>query len=44
MGVVSIPLAREIRGALEKDLGWNSFVSRLIIVTLPLLIILSGIQ
>jgi hypothetical protein len=42
MGVVSIPLAREIRGALEKDLGWNSFVSRLIIVGLPLLIILSG--
>jgi Tryptophan/tyrosine permease family len=42
MGVVSIPLAREIRGALEKDLGWNSFVSRLIIVGLPLMVILSG--
>ena len=42
MGVVSIPLAREIRGALEKDLGWNSFVSRLIIIGLPLIVILSG--
>lgn len=42
MGVVSIPLAREIRGALEKDLKWNSFASRLIIIGLPLAAILSG--
>lgn len=42
MGIVSIPLSREIRGALEKDLRWNSFVSRLIIVGLPLIVILSG--
>lgn len=42
MGVVSIPLAREIRGALEKDLGWNSIVSRATISGLPLIIVLSG--
>jgi amino acid permease len=42
MGVVSIPLAREIRGALEKDLNWNSSVSRLIIIGVPLAVILSG--
>ena len=42
MAVVSIPLAREIRGALEKDLGWNSVVSRIAIVTIPLVVILSG--
>jgi tyrosine-specific transport protein len=42
MGVVSIPLAREIRGALEKDLRWNSTVSRLAIVGLPLIVVLFG--
>lgn len=42
MGVVSIPIAREIRGALEKDLSWNNFISRAIIIILPLAIVLSG--
>ncbi len=42
MGVVSLPLAREIRGALEKDLKWNSFISRLLIVILPLVVVLAG--
>ena len=42
IGVVSIPLAREIRGALEKDLAWNSTVSRLLIIFLPLVVVLSG--
>jgi amino acid permease len=42
IGTVSIPLSREIRAALEKDLGWNSLVSRVIIVTLPLAVVLSG--
>ena len=42
MIVVSVPLSREIRGALEKDLKWNSVVSRLIIITFPLLVVLSG--
>jgi hypothetical protein len=42
MGIVSIPLAREIRGALEKDLGWNGFISRLMIVGIPFIIVLSG--
>ena len=42
MGVVSVPLSREIRGALEKDLGWNSLASRIVIVTLPLVVVLLG--
>ncbi|MDR3582114.1 MAG: aromatic amino acid transport family protein [Candidatus Pacebacteria bacterium] len=40
--VVSVPLAREMRGAMEKDLKWNSLVSRAIIVGLPLAVVLSG--
>lgn len=40
--VVSMPLAREMRGAMEKDLKWNSFVSRAIIICLPLAVVLSG--
>ncbi|HUC01443.1 MAG TPA: aromatic amino acid transport family protein [Candidatus Paceibacterota bacterium] len=40
--VVSVPIAREIRGAMEKDLGWNSTVSRSVIVLLPLAAVLSG--
>jgi amino acid permease len=42
MGVVSVSLAREIRGALEKDLAWNSFISRSVIVALPLAVVLLG--
>lgn len=42
MGIVAIPLSREIRGALEKDLGWNSFVSRFALVAAPLAAILLG--
>jgi len=37
-----LPLAREIRGALEKDLRWNSIVSRGAIIFLPLIAVLSG--
>lgn len=40
--VISMPLAREIRGAMEKDLKWNSFVSRIIIIILPLVAVLFG--
>ncbi len=40
--VVSVPIAREIRGAMEKDLGWNSIFSRVAIVLLPLAAVLSG--
>jgi hypothetical protein len=40
--VVSVPIAREIRGAMEKDLGWNSFFSRAAIVLLPLGAVLLG--
>jgi hypothetical protein len=42
VGVVSSPLSREIRGALEKDLSWNSIVSRCVIIFLPLAVVLSG--
>lgn len=40
--VVSVPIAREIRGAMEKDLGWNSIASRAAIALLPLVAVLSG--
>jgi hypothetical protein len=40
--VVSLPLAREMRGAMEKDLGWNTIVSRSLIAGLPLAAVLSG--
>jgi amino acid permease len=40
---VSMPISREIRNSLERDLGWNKLVSRLIIVFLPLLFVLAGL-
>jgi amino acid permease len=40
--VVSVPIAREIRGAMEKDLGWSSIVARAAIVLLPLAAVLLG--
>lgn len=42
--VVSLPLAREMRGAMEKDLGWNSIVSRVLIIGLPFVAIFSGLN
>lgn len=42
IGIVSIPMSREIRGALEKDLKWNSLISRAVIVLLPLAVVLLG--
>ena len=42
LAVVSLPLARELRGALEKDLSWNSIVSRIALICLPLAVVLSG--
>jgi hypothetical protein len=42
VAVISLPLAREIRGALEKDLAWNSIVARCAIIFLPLAAVLSG--
>jgi amino acid permease len=42
VAVVSLPLSREIRGALEKDLRWNSIASRLAIILLPLATVLLG--
>jgi len=42
VAVVSVPIAREIRGAMEKDLGWNSYLSRAVIIFLPLAAVLLG--
>jgi hypothetical protein len=42
VAVVSLPLSREIRGALEKDLLWNSVVSRCAIILGPLIVVLAG--
>ena len=39
--VASVPIAREMRGAMEKDLHWNPFISRAIIIILPLVVVLS---
>ncbi len=44
LGVISVPISREIRNALEKDLKWNSFVSRFAIIALPLAAILLGLR
>jgi amino acid permease len=40
--VVSMPLAREMRGAMEKDLKWSPFVSRAIIIGLPIAVVFAG--
>jgi amino acid permease len=42
VAVVSLPIAREIRNAMEKDLAWNPFVSRAIIIVFPIVVVLSG--
>jgi amino acid permease len=42
IGVITMPLAREMRGAMEKDLKWNSFLSRAIIIFLPIAVVLAG--
>jgi len=42
IAVVSLPLSREIRGALEKDLRWNSIASRATIIILPIVTVLAG--
>jgi len=44
IAVVSVPIAREIRGAIEKDLGWNSYLSRSAIIFLPLIAVLVGFK
>ena len=44
MGVVAIPLSREIRGALEKELKWNRFTARSFIALAPLALILLGLN
>ncbi|MDE2018787.1 MAG: hypothetical protein KGJ13_00360 [Patescibacteria group bacterium] len=41
---VSMPIAHEIRNALEKDLKWNPVSSKLVIIGLPLAVVLSGLN
>jgi hypothetical protein len=38
-----MPISREIRNSLERDLGWNKSVSRTVIVFAPLLLVLAGL-
>ncbi len=44
IAVVSFPLARELRGAMEKDLRWNPLLSRAFIIFLPLGAVLLGLH
>jgi len=44
VAVVSIPIARALCGAMEKDLGWNSHVARAVIIFLPVAAVLSGLH
>ena len=44
IAVVSFPLARELRSAMEKDLRWNPLLSRTLIVLLPLAAVLLGFK
>jgi amino acid permease len=39
---VSMPISREVKNSLEKDLGWNPFVAKLLIMFVPLLSVLAG--
>ena len=39
---VFMPLSREIKNSLEKDLGWSKLVSRSALIMLPLALVLAG--
>jgi amino acid permease len=38
----SVPVSREIRNALEKDLGWPPVIARAVILGVPLIVVVSG--
>ena len=42
VATVYLPISREIRNSLERDMKWNKFASRAMIVFLPPLLILAG--
>lgn len=44
VGTVYLPISREIKNSLEKDLGWNKIESRAVIVLLPPLLIALGLD
>jgi tyrosine-specific transport protein len=44
VGTVYIPISREIKNALERDLGWSKIVSRIIIIGVPPLLIALGMN
>lgn len=44
VGTVYIPISREIRNSLEKDLHWNTIFSRGTIILLPPALILAGLN
>jgi hypothetical protein len=42
VGTVYLPISREIRNSLEKDLHWNKFLARGIVLFLPLAFVALG--
>jgi len=44
IGTVYIPISREIRNSLEKDLHWNTFLSRGTIIFFPPILIALGLN
>jgi hypothetical protein len=44
VGTVYIPISREIRNSLEKDLHWNTIISRGTIIFLPPILIALGLN
>jgi hypothetical protein len=44
VATVSMPITREIKSSLEKDLRWNKFWSRALIVTFPISCVLLGLS
>jgi len=44
VGTVYLPISREIKNSIEKDLGWNVWASRLIILFVPPMFILAGLN
>jgi hypothetical protein len=44
VATVAMPISREIKNALEKDLRWNAFWSRGVIVLFPIACVLAGLN
>jgi amino acid permease len=44
VATVYLPVSREIKNALERDLGWNKFAARSLIMLAPLALVLLGLN